>query len=126
MRKRIEIEVDQAVFDSAVDAAEVALVVAKSPYQIVFYAANAEEENKKSMHLENIRNIPEFFDIVKKCKGRVELVTEDGDRLNLKSKLCQYLALAEVFANGDVKGIELLCSDPEDIQRFFNYMMLGE
>ena len=49
------------------------------------------------MKIENVTNIPEFFEVVDSCKGRVELLTGEGDRLNLKSKLCQYLSIAQIF-----------------------------
>ena len=38
------------------------------------------------MKVEHISDINKFFDVVEQCKGRVELVTGEGDRLNLKSK----------------------------------------
>ena len=34
----------------------------------------------------------EFFEKVLDCTGSVELYTSEGDVLNLKSKLCQYIA----------------------------------
>lgn len=43
------------------------------------------------MKVQNITDIDAFFKVVDNCKGRVELVTGEGDRLNLKSKLCMYL-----------------------------------
>ena len=46
------------------------------------------------MKVQNITDIDAFFKVVDNCKGRVELVTGEGDRLNLKSKLCQYVSLA--------------------------------
>ena len=36
------------------------------------------------MKLYNIENVEEFMSIVDKCKGTVELVSKEGDRLNLK------------------------------------------
>ena len=50
------------------------------------------------MKLTHIKNVDEFFKVVDSCKGRVELVTGEGDRLNLKSKLSQYVSLANIFA----------------------------
>lgn len=41
------------------------------------------------MKVTNITNIEGFFKTVDSCKGKVELLTGEGDRLNLKSKLCQ-------------------------------------
>ena len=42
------------------------------------------------MKLNGIKDFDKFFAAVDKCEGRVELVTSEGDRLNLKSKLAQY------------------------------------
>ena len=52
------------------------------------------------MKVSHIENIDGFFKIVDQCKGKVELVTGEGDRLNLKSKLSQYVSLANIFSNG--------------------------
>jgi len=41
------------------------------------------------MKIENIKDVEGFFKVIDSCKGRVELVTAEGDRLNLKSKLSQ-------------------------------------
>ena len=41
------------------------------------------------MKVSNIKDIDKFFSVVDSCEGRVELVTGEGDRLNLKSKLSQ-------------------------------------
>ena len=38
------------------------------------------------MKINKITNAQEFFKVVDDCKGRVELLTGEGDRLNLKSK----------------------------------------
>ena len=39
------------------------------------------------MKVQNITDIEGFFKAIDGCKGKVELVTGEGDRLNLKSKL---------------------------------------
>ena len=44
------------------------------------------------MKVSHIKDIDKFFEVVDSCKGRVELVTGEGDRLNLKSKLSQYVS----------------------------------
>ena len=35
------------------------------------------------MKLKNVTNVDKFFDAVRMCEGYVELVTQNGDRLNL-------------------------------------------
>ena len=49
------------------------------------------------MKVMGITDIGKFFEVVDSCKGKVELVTGEGDRLNLKSKLSQYVSLANIF-----------------------------
>ncbi len=39
------------------------------------------------MKVSNIKDIQKFFDVVDSCAGKVELVTGEGDRLNLTSSL---------------------------------------
>lgn len=75
------------------------------------------------MKVQNIRNINKFFEVVDACTGRVELVTGEGDRLNLKSKLCQYVSMANIFSNGEIPELEIIAYEREDIDRLINFMM---
>ena len=75
------------------------------------------------MKVQNISDINKFFQVVDSCKGRVELVTGEGERLNLKSKISQYVSLANVFSDGTIKEMEILASEPEDIQKLMEFMM---
>ena len=77
------------------------------------------------MKIKNITDIDRFFEVVDMCKGRVELVTDEGDRLNLKSKICQYLSLANIFSDGTIKEIEIMVSDPDDLAKLIDYMIIG-
>ena len=78
------------------------------------------------MKLANITNVDGFFKAVEDCKGRVELVSPEGDRINLKSKLSQYLSMANIFSNGYIKELDLVAHDKEDIERLIKYMYQGE
>ena len=62
-----------------------------------------------------IKDIDKFFEVVDSCKGKVELVTGEGDRLNLKSKLSQYVSLANIFSNGEIPELEIVAYEKEDI-----------
>ncbi|MCR5108185.1 MAG: polya polymerase [Lachnospiraceae bacterium] len=75
------------------------------------------------MKVQNIKDVNRFFEVVNECKGRIELVTDEGDRLNLKSKLTQYVALANVFSDGTIKEIELVAYNSDDVMKLSNYMM---
>ena len=75
------------------------------------------------MKVQNIKNIDKFFQVVDQCKGRVELVTGEGDRLNLKSKLSQYVSMANIFSNGEIPELEIVAYEKEGIDRLINFMM---
>ena len=69
------------------------------------------------MKVQNITDIEGFFKVVDSCEGKVELVTGEGDRLNLKSKLSQYVSMANIFSNGEIPEL--------DIDKLVKFMLLG-
>lgn len=75
------------------------------------------------MKVQNIRDIDKFFSVIDSCQGKVELVTGEGDRLNLKSKLSQYVSMANIFSDGTIAELELIAYEPEDITKLVNFMM---
>ncbi len=77
------------------------------------------------MKVKNITDIERFFDVIDSCKGKVELVTSEGDRLNLKSKLSQYVSLANVFSDGTIEEIEIIIHEKEDREKLIKYMVQG-
>ena len=78
------------------------------------------------MKLRHITDIDKFFEVINSCEGKVELVSDDL-RLNLKSKLAQYVALANIFAAGaeEIPEMELIAYNQNDVNRLINYVMLG-
>ena len=78
------------------------------------------------MKVTNIKNIEGFFNTVDSCKGKVELVTGEGDRLNLKSKLCQYVSMATIFSNGEIPELEIVAYEKEDIEKLIGFMINGQ
>lgn len=78
------------------------------------------------MKLVNVDNVDEFFKTVDSCKGKVELVSPEGDRLNLKSKLTQYVALAKIFSDGYIRELELAVYESDDINKFVKFMYTGK
>jgi hypothetical protein len=77
------------------------------------------------MKVTNINNIDKFFKVIDSCKGKVELVTGEGDRLNLKSKLSQYVSLANIFSGGEIPELEIVAYEAEDIEKLMNFMING-
>lgn len=59
------------------------------------------------------------------CDGDVYLLTPDGNRLNLKSKLCQIVGLTSLLENATVSEAKLWCSNLEDDSMLFRYMLYG-
>ena len=78
------------------------------------------------MKIQNITDVDAFFKVVDECKGKVALVYHDGDRVNLKSKLTQYLSMATMFSNGYIKELDLVATEREDIDRLIKFMYQGE
>ena len=75
------------------------------------------------MKVQNISNIEKFFEVIDHCKGKVELVTGEGDRLNLKSRLSQYVSLANIFSYGEIPEMEIIAYEKEDVDNLINFMM---
>ena len=77
------------------------------------------------MKVTHITDIDKFFEVVDSCKGKVELVTGEGDRLNLKSKLSQYVSLANILSNGESPELEFIAYEKEDIDKLLSFMING-
>ena len=75
------------------------------------------------MKVMHIRNIEGFFQVVDACKGKIELVTGEGDRLNLKSKLSQYVSLANIFSGGEIPELEIVAYEREDVEKLIDFMI---
>ena len=72
----------------------------------------------------NENNIDKFFKLVEGCKGKVELVS-DGFRVDLRSKLAQYISITKIFMNKEVEEIELVVYEQEDANKFLEFMLDG-
>lgn len=77
------------------------------------------------MKVQNITDIEKFFRVIDSCEGKVELVTGEGDRLNLKSKLAQYVSMANIFSNGEIPELEIIAYEPADTDKLLNFMING-
>ena len=76
------------------------------------------------MKVYNITSPETFLEMIKQCKGSVELVSKQGDRLNLKSELTKYIAVSKLFADNTlINDLELSASDPDDVKFLLEYMM---
>lgn len=73
------------------------------------------------MKLFGITDIKGLLNVINDCAGRIELVTPDGDRLNLKSKLCQYVSLANLISSGEIEEMELVAYESEDVFKILEF-----
>ena len=78
------------------------------------------------MTLENISNIEGLFEVINEGKGRGDLVSPEGDKINLKSRLALLLAVAGVFSSGYIRELELNIEDPDDMNRILEFAVTGE
>ena len=79
------------------------------------------------MKFENIQNVEKLFQIIRdECTGTVELVSTEGDRINLKSRLSQYISMVRLLDAEFVRELQLVASDPADVERLLHFMRDGE
>ncbi len=71
-------------------------------------------------------DMPAFLKVLDECKGKVFLVTDEGDRLNLKSKLSQLVGLTKLIEGGKISEASIVCENKEDESRLFRFNLFGE
>ncbi len=71
-------------------------------------------------------NIADFIKTLDACKGDVYLETADGDSLNLKSKLCQFMGIANILKGAVISEAYVRCTNPEDEALMFRLNLYHE
>ena len=75
------------------------------------------------MKLYKIKDVEKLFKVIDDCEGKVELVSKEGDRINLKSKLSQYFSMAKIFCNEEmINELELVAYNQDDVMRLMLFM----
>ena len=72
------------------------------------------------MTFTNMNNIDKFFETVDKCEGKVELVTEQGDRFNLKSTLTKYVIFVKIVSNCIVPSVIINTYNDRSVSLWIN------
>ena len=75
------------------------------------------------MKIENVNNVEGLFKLLNDLHGKVELVSPEGDRINLKSKLSQMLMMSQMLDKAYIKELELIVHGPEDMKKVVEFMM---
>lgn len=71
-------------------------------------------------------DVSEFLSVLDTCEGNVYLVTHEGDKLNLRSKLSQLLGLTQLINGGKITEAFILCDNPADESKLFRLNMFGK
>lgn len=79
-----------------------------------------------NMKVMNITDLDKFFGVIDQCEEKVELVTENGDIYNLKSKLSQYASFAKLVLGGVIPKVELVTHNSSDTGKIIHYMMYNK
>ncbi|MDE6920080.1 MAG: polya polymerase [Lachnospiraceae bacterium] len=75
------------------------------------------------MKINKVTDVEGLFQVVEECKGEVELITGEGDRLNLKSKLCQIISLSSIFPMmSEIPNLEIVAHEPEDMEKIASFL----
>ena len=74
----------------------------------------------KMIELHDI-DVPGVLAVLDKCVGNVYLMTRDGDKLNLRSKLCQLVGLTRLIEGGKIAEAFVTCDNEEDESKLFRF-----
>ena len=70
------------------------------------------------LSLHNV-DVTKFLAVLDTCEGNVYLVTSEGDRLNLRSKLCQLVGLTRLIEGGRIAEASIICENKNDESKLF-------
>lgn len=71
-------------------------------------------------------NVSEFLTVLDTCQGNVYLVTRDGDKLNLRSKLSQLVGLTQLIEGGKIAEASIVCENKTDESKLFRLNLFDE
>ena len=74
----------------------------------------------KTLVLHDI-DVPEFLRVLDTCTGDVFLMTREGDKLNLRSKLCQLVGLTQLIEGGKIAEAFIMCENEDDERKLFRF-----
>ena len=77
------------------------------------------------LSLHNV-DVTKFLAVLDTCEGNVYLVTSEGDRLNLRSKLCQLVGLTRLIEGGRSAEARIISENKNDESKLFRLNMFGD
>ena len=79
-------------------------------------------ERRIFMKVINIVDVNKFFEEVRKCEGRVELVTEQGDCINLSTTISQLVAAVKIVTEKHIQQGDIISHNIKDTERLLKQM----
>ncbi len=73
----------------------------------------------KAFSIQDI-DVKAFIEALDRCKGNVILVTSEGDRFNLRSKLSQLTGIINLIEGGRSVAANIICENSEDEMILFS------
>ena len=74
------------------------------------------------MHLKEDFNMSDFMDVAQDCSGEVFFHSEEGDIINLKSLLSQYVLASIACKPGLLKNARVVCTQDEDYAKLADFL----
>jgi hypothetical protein len=68
----------------------------------------------------------DFMEVLDKCEGSVCICTDDGDKINVKSKLSQLVGFTKMISEGTIRIDHLKCEKVVDEGRIMRYLLYRE
>ncbi len=75
-----------------------------------------------NIKVEKVNRVKELFEVIDSCSTNVQLITGEGDCLNMKSKLSQYLSMTRMFVDGDIPQMEFVVNDEKDAEKIMQFL----
>ena len=74
------------------------------------------------MHLKENINMSDFVEVAKGCSGEVFFHSDEGDIINLKSLLSQYVLASIACKPGLLKNARVVCTQDEDYAKLADFL----
>ena len=66
-------------------------------------------------------DVQELLTAIDACKGDVYFVTDEGDKINMKSQLCRMVGILKVIEGGQFSGGRFECQTTDDAALLFRF-----
>ena len=74
------------------------------------------------MKMQGVIDLEKFLKLLDGCEGQVLMVTENGDRFNMTSKISQYVAVTKILSQDEIPEVEIIANNPEDEKKLIAFL----